>query len=123
MDGLENKRLKIFKRECVLAGPRNSVLAMYKLLKELGANTSNDKQLQTIALLSNKNARIVLFLRNEGVNKKFPDVLVLNRSWWDMYHNRRKTGSKMMTYNIPSKWKFVIEHILQLEDIPTLIPE
>ena len=123
MDGLENKRLKIFKRECVLAGPRSSVLAMYKLLKELGANTSNDKQLQTIALLSNKNARIVLFLRNEGVNKKFPDVLVLSRSWWDYYHNRKKTGSKMMTYNVPLKWKFVIEHVLQLEDIPTLIPE
>ena len=123
MDGLENKRLKIFKRECVLAGPRSSVLAMYKLLKELGANTSNDKQLQTIALLSNKNARIVLFLRNEGVNKKFPDVLVLSRSWWDYYHNRKKTGSRMMTYNVPLKWKFVIEHVLQLEDIPTLIPE
>lgn len=122
MDGLENKRLKIFKRECILAGPRSSILGMYKLLESLGAR-SNKKDAQALNLLSNKRAQVVLFLRNEGIKGKFPEVLLLNKSWWDYYHNRKKTRSSVITYNIPAKWNWVLANILQLEDIPILIPE
>lgn len=122
MDGLENKRLKIFRRECILAGPRSSVIGMYKLLESLGAR-SNKEDIQAKKLLSNRRAQVVLFLRNGGIKGKFPEVLLLNRSWWDYYHNRKKTGSSVITYNIPAKWNWVLANVLQWEDIPTLIPE
>lgn len=112
-----DKRLVQFKKECILAGPRTSVIGFLNFLKELGVEDSKSP-----TLISSK-LNVVLLLKNEGVNRKFPKVMLLSRSWWDYYHNPKKHKSKIKTYNIARQWNKVCEDVLLTEDVPTLIPE
>lgn len=117
---LAEKRLVSFNKECILAGPRQSVVIFFNMLVNLGAYAK--KTAQAISLTSSK-SNIVLLLTNEGTKKQFPQVTVLSRSWWDYYHNPKKHKSSMKTYNIPKQWNKVCTEILKLENIPLLIPE
>lgn len=112
------KRLVHFNKECILAGPRTSVIGFLRLLRELGAEETKAPGV----LLSSK-TNVVLLLKNEGTNRKFPKVMLLSRSWWDYYHNPKKNKSNLKTYNIARQWDKVCKEILLTEDIPTLIPE
>lgn len=116
----ESKRLVMFRKECILAGPRDSIVGFFRFLKELGADVA--KTVNSENLVTSR-GKIVLLLRNEGKNKLFPQVTVLNRTWWDFYHNPRKHKTKIKTYNLPKQWKQVCESILILENVPLLIPE
>lgn len=122
MDGkYADKRLVAFKKECILVGPVLSVRGFYNFLNQLGA-TIDEKNVNK---LLHSQERMVLLLRNEGTIKKFPRVKVLNREWWDFWHNKRKNPSRTVikTYNIPKQWKEVCEKVLLVEDKPLLIPE
>lgn len=115
-----DKRLVQFNKDCILAGPRTSVIGFLKFLKELGVEDSKSP-----ALISSK-SNVVLLLKNEGTNRKFPKVMLLSRSWWDYYYNPKKIGKRkpnLKTYNIARQWNKVCKEVLLVEDIPTLIPE
>lgn len=118
---IAEKRLVSFNKECILGGPRQSVVAFFNMLTDLGAYAK--KTAQAVSLTSSK-SNIVLLLTNEGTKKQFPQVTVLSRSWWDYYHNPKKHNRIIYkTYNIPKQWSKVYNEILKLEDIPFLIPE
>lgn len=117
----ENKRLVGFKKECILAGPTQCVKAFLKKLMLLGVEVAKAESAKT---LYSSNVKIVLLLQNIGVQKQFPSVTIINRTWWDYYHNPKKhKGNIIKTYNIPKQWKFVCNNILITENVPTLIPE
>ena len=117
---IAEKRLVSFNKECILAGPRQSVVSFLKMLMNLGADVT--KATSAKSLITSK-SNIVLLLKNEGKSKKFPHITVLSRSWWDYYHNPKKHRSSYKTYNIPKQWNKVYNEILKLENIPFLIPE
>ena len=81
---IAEKRLVSFNKECILAGPRQSVVSFLKMLMNLGADVT--KATSAKSLITSK-SNIVLLLKNEGKSKKFPQITVLSRSWWDYYHN------------------------------------
>ena len=108
---IAEKRLVSFNKECILAGPRQSVVSFLKMLMNLGADVTKATSAKS------------LLLKNEGKSKKFPQITVLSRSWWDYYHNPKKHRSSYKTYNIPKQWNKVYNEILKLENIPFLIPE
>ena len=95
---IAEKRLVSFNKECILAGPRQSVVSFLKMLMNLGADVT--KATSAKSLITSK-SNIVLLLKNEGKSKKFPQITVLSRSWWDYYHNPKKHRSSYKTYNIP----------------------
>lgn len=117
---IAEKRLVSFNKECILAGPRQSVVAFFNMLVNLGVCIDNT--IRTEVLISSK-TNIVLLLTNVGIKNKFPQVTILNRTWWDYYHNPKKHRSSYKTYNIPKQWDKVYNEILKLENIPLLIPE
>lgn len=118
---IAEKRLVSFNKECILAGPRQSVVSFLKMIVNLGVHVNNT--IRTEVLISSK-VNIVLLLTNVGIKNKFPQVTVLNRTWWDYYHNPKKHNRIIYkTYNIPKQWNKVYNEILKLEDIPFLIPE
>ena len=84
---IAEKRLVSFNKECILAGPRPSVIGFLKMLMNLGADVT--KATSAKSLITSK-SNIVLLLKNEGKSKKFPQITVLSRSWWDYYHNPKK---------------------------------
>lgn len=68
--GWENswKRLVSFNKECILAGPRQSVVSFLKMLMNLGADVT--KATSAKSLITSK-SNIVLLLKNEGKVRNF----------------------------------------------------
>ena len=68
---IAEKRLVSFNKECILAGPRQSVVSFLKMLMNLGADVT--KATSAKSLITSK-SNIVLLLKNEGKSKKFPQI-------------------------------------------------
>lgn len=118
-----DKQLVSFEQECILAGTRTSIIGFFNLLKKLGANIKDADKAE--ALISSKQ-RIVILCQNVGLKTKFAQIAILDRSWWDYYHNPKKkltNKSVFKTFNVPKQWEHVCNNILNVKDIPLLIPE
>lgn len=117
----ENVNLIRFRNEFIAAGVRQHLKAFYRYLVSIGA-LSKDTQ-KDIAMISSGNPFVIL-CKNEGVNKKFAEVKVLNWTWWNYYHNKRVNKYKKVirTINLPRQWQEA-KKLLITEEIPTLIPE
>ena len=120
---IAEKRLVSFNKECILAGPRQSVVSFLKMLMNLGADVT--KATSAKSLITSK-SNIVLLLKNEGKSKKQAKIAGLNK-FLQIYYARvieiYKNRSSYKTYNIPKQWNKVYNEILKLENIPFLIPE
>lgn len=105
-----------FEKEFICAGCRNSIIGLYRKLIDLGANAQAvDKK-----VLENEHD-VVILCKNSGTStKKFAEVRLLTRSWWNYYHNAKYKRSKPIykTYNLPRQWKIVLEELIKLKEIP-----
>lgn len=113
--------LKGFTEEFIGAGPRTSVIGLYNSLVELGA-IPNDRHKDSILISSKK--PIVLLCVNDGVNSVFARVSVHEKTWWDFYHNKKKSRYKVLykTYNA-CKQLINISKLLVIKPKELLIPE
>ena len=73
---IAEKRLVSFNKECILAGPRQSVVSFLKMLMNLGADVT--KATSAKSLITSK-SNIVLLLKNEGKSKKQAKIAGLNK--------------------------------------------
>lgn len=117
--------LSQFETEFICAGVRENIVGMYKFLIEKGAQTVNS-HLDSVRISSGK--PIVLLCKNAIVNKSFNtfgNVQILDRSWWDYYHNKRRKTCKTTTrtYNLPSQWNVVLMVGCVWKEVEVLTPE
>jgi hypothetical protein len=118
--------LSQFETDFICAGVRENVVGMYRFLIEKGAQAVNSK-LDSIRISSGK--PIVLLCKNATVDpltgNPFGNVQILDRSWWDFYHNKRRETCKSTTktYNLPSQWNVVLMVGCVWKEVEVLIPE
>jgi hypothetical protein len=113
--------LKFFKEEFIGAGPRTSVIGLYKDLVAMGAEQLHPV---TDADLINSGKQIVILCVNDGVNSKFGRVSLHPRTWWDFYHNKKKRWTKptYRTYNIPKQYETIIK-LLNVRKYELIFPD
>lgn len=115
-----------FKDYFICAGVRDNILGMYRFLKEKGAIPVNSN-LDKLRISSKK--QIVLLCKNATVNPElgqpFGMVQIMDKSWWDFYHNRQRKTCKttIRTYNLPSQWQDVLMEGCVWKEVEVLIPE
>lgn len=117
--------LSRFSKDFICAGVRDNVLGLYNFLLEKGA-ISADKDLDSRRISSRK--PIVLLCKNDGTNpkKQFARIQIMDRNWWNYYHNKRLKTCKsttFRTYNIPSQWTVVLREGCVWKEVEVLKPE
>lgn len=116
----KNKNLHAIKKEFIVAGPRESIYCLFRHLLYAGAACNN---ISKSNCLETSKQRCVLFVRNEGISKKFCVISLHEVTWWEYWYkplSYRKP--KIKTYNFPKQVKQII-NLLILKDIPTLKSE
>lgn len=112
LEKLKDCNVERFKKNFIIAGPKVSVLAIYKALRNAGVS---DQDLQRSKNYSAYRRIVVLFTNNtkNGI-LNFPEVCILTRGWWDLYHNKKKnhTTEVYKTYNVPKQQKQVFDNIV-----------
>ena len=120
---MSDKNLVNFKEEFIVAGPRNSVVNILNIIKNMSGEIVD--KMKAEHLLHTKE-QIVLLCINSGTQKKlFGTVKVLTRQWWDLWHNRKKKITKNVTYKTYNarRQKKEILDLFNTKDIELLIPE
>lgn len=111
-----------FEKEFICAGIRDNVLGMYNFLIEKGAIPIN-KELDICRISSKK--PIVLLCKNNGIRTKFGSIQIMERNWWNYYHNKRikSCQTTFRTYNLPSQWNVVLREGCVWKEVEVLKPE
>lgn len=120
---MSDRNLVNFSREFIVAGPRNSVVNIYNILKDMSITVLNPEQ--TRHLLHTKE-QIVLLCINQGTSESvFGCIKVLSRQWWDLYHNKKKILTRNVLYDTYNarRQKGEILKFFNTKEIETLIPE
>ena len=112
LEKLKDCNVERFKKNFIIAGPKVNVLAIYRAL--INARVS-DQDIQRSKNYSAYKNIVVLCINNtkNGI-LNFPEVCILTRGWWDLYHNKKKnhTTEVYKTYNVPRQQKQVFENIV-----------
>lgn len=113
--------LQKFHSEFIVAGPRDSIVGLYRKLEELGAEPE-DRASDNLKISSKNN--IVILCINDGKNKQFARIKLCQRSWWDYWHNPRNKQTKpaYKTYNFPRQLDKIAKELF-LTEIPELVAE
>ena len=112
LEKLKDCNVERFKKNFIIAGPKVNVLAIYRAL--INARVS-DQDIQRSKNYSAYKNIVVLCINNtkNGI-LNFPEVCILTRGWWDLYHNKKKnhTTEVYKTYNVPRQQKQVFDNIV-----------
>ena len=112
LEKLKDCNVERFKKNFIIAGPKVNVLAIYRAL--INARVS-DQDIQRSKNYSAYKNIVVLCINNtkNGI-LNFPEVCILTKGWWDLYHNKKKnhTTEVYKTYNVPRQQKQVFENIV-----------
>lgn len=112
LEKLKDCNIEQFKKNFIIAGPKVNVMAIYRAL--INARVS-DRDIQRSKNYSAYKNIVVLCTNNtkNGI-LNFPEVCILTRGWWDLYHNKKKnhTTEVYKTYNVPKQQKQVFDNII-----------
>lgn len=125
LEELNNYNIKAFKKDFILAGPVTNIKRLVEVFKKCGVPIRHEKPIyKDSVILCTCRRNLIHVQRGEVKIGTLTDLQILNRSWWDYYHNPKKIRRpKLKTYNIPAHQNYVISNLLELEEIPLLIPE
>lgn len=110
-----------FTEEFIAAGPRLTVIGLFRKLRALNAEVG----CVDANCLYNKQAKVVLLCINEGTSKKkYGKICLMNRVWWDYWHNPKHKHNKpaYKTYNVPKQMSTVLNKLV-INPIELIIPE